>query len=209
MIKSIKDAIRMTKQLSAVLLAFFCLSIIPSIAQATTITSCTFDKKPYYPGQTGFMTVTLYNDKDEKIRIAELTATIDYYYTDQGVYEQTFFTNATLPIEVQPGESGILYIPFSLPTNIAPGYTRLYVRAKAELWHSSSGSWYGSEYPTIQPTLYIESPYKPQFHDLQATNNITTILMYILGFTSIIFAVAVVFLSIIGKRAKVASPPVA
>lgn len=193
------------KQLSAVLLAFLCLMIIPSVAQATTITSCTLDKKPYYPGQTGFITVTINNDRADKIRIAELTASIDYYYTDQVTYEQTFFANATLPIEVQPGSSETFYVPFSLPTNIAPGVTQLYVRAQTELWHNSSQSWYGSEYPTYQPTLYVESPYKPQLLDLQASNSVTTMMTYLLGITTAIFAVAIMFLLIISRRTKVAS----
>ena len=183
------------------------LLVIPSVAHAITITSCVFDKELYYPGQTGFITMTLYNDKDNKIRIAELTATIDYYYTDQVVYEQTFFTNATLPVEVQPQESKTLYIPFSLPTNIAPGYTELYVRARAELWHSDSSSWSGSEYPTYRPTIYIESPYKPQLLDLQGTNNVVTMLVYVLGFMTIIFAVVIMFLLLVKRRVQTPSPP--
>ena len=195
------------RNLSIVLFMLSWLLVIPSVAHATTITSCVFDKKPYYPGETGFITVTLYNDKDDKIRIAELTATIDYYYTDQVVYEQAFFTNATLPVEVESQESKTFYIPFSLPTNIAPGYTELYVRARAELWHTESSSWSGSEYPTYRPTVYIESPYKPQVLDLQGTNNVITMLLYVLGFTTIIFAVVAMVLLLVNKRAKVPSPP--
>jgi hypothetical protein len=195
------------KNLSIALFVLSWLLIIPSVAHATTITSCVFDKKPYYPGQTGFMSVTLYNDKDDKIRISELTATIDYYYTDQVVYEQSFFTNATLPVEVQPQESKILYIPFSLPTNIAPGYTQLYVRARVDFWHGNSSSWYGSEYPTFQPTIYIESPYKPQVLDLQRTNNVITMFVYALGFMTVILAVVVMFLLLINRRVKVPNPP--
>ncbi|HVP40815.1 MAG TPA: hypothetical protein VMS95_02550 [Candidatus Krumholzibacteriaceae bacterium] len=197
------------KRLPIVLMALFCLGIIPNIAQATTITSCTFDKKPYYPGQTGFITVTIYNDKADKIRIAELTASIDYYYTDQIVYEQTFYSNATLPIEVAPSASATLYIPFSLPTNIAPGYTQLYVRARNEIWRNSTATWYTSEYPSYQPTLYIESPYRPQFQDLQAANAVTTILMYLLGITTAIFAVVVMFILIVRRRAEAVSQPAA
>jgi hypothetical protein len=195
------------KQLLVVFLVLSFLCIVPSVVHATAITSCAFDKKPYYPGETGFISVTLYNDKDDKIRIAELTATIDYYYTDQVVYEQTFFTNATLPIEIQPGDSSIIYIPFSLPTNIAPGYTHLYVRARVELWRSSSSSWSGSEYPTYQPILYIESPYKPQMLDLKGAYNITTILIYVLGCITLVLAVVVMFLLLVSRKAKVASQP--
>jgi len=195
------------KQLLAVLLVFSSLCVVPSVVQATAITSCVFDKKPYYPGETGFITVTVYNDKDDKIRIAELTATIDYYYTDQVIYEQTFFTNATLPIEIQLGDSRILHIPFSLPTNIAPGYTQLYVRARAELWRNTSGSWSGSEYPAYQPTLYVESPYKPQLLDLKGAYSIAMILTYVLGITTLILAIVVMFLSLVSGRPRVASQP--
>jgi hypothetical protein len=197
------------RNLSIALFVVSWLLVVPSVAQATTITSCEFNKKPYYPGQTGFISVTLYNDKDDKIRISELTATIDYYYTDQVVYEQTFFTNATLPVEVQPQESKTLYIPFSLPTNIAPGYTHLYVRARTEQWRSSSSSWSGPEYPTYQPTIYIESPYKPQALDLQGTNNVITTLAYVLGLTTIVFAVAIMLLLLVNRRTKAPSPPAA
>jgi hypothetical protein len=197
------------KQLLIVLLTLLGFSIIPSVVYCTTITTCTFDRDLYYPGQTGFINVTLYNDKDYKIRIAELTATIDYHYTDGVVYEQTFFTNATLPIEVQPGESRTLYIPFSLPTNVAPGYTELYVRARNDLWSSHSGSWSGAEYPTYQPALYIESPYKRQFQEMQATNNVTTVVMYFLGVMTIVFAVIAMFLIVISRRARVVAQTVA
>jgi hypothetical protein len=36
------------------------------------------------------MHACIYNDKDEKIKITELTATIEYYYTDGNVYLQSF-----------------------------------------------------------------------------------------------------------------------
>ena len=74
---------------------------IPFVVQATTITSCTFDKDAYNQGETGYITVTIYNDKDNKIRVTELTATINYYYADGNVYVQKFYTNATLPAEIQ------------------------------------------------------------------------------------------------------------
>ena len=181
--------------------------VVTSTAYATSITTCTFEKEYYYPGQTGFINVTVYNDKDYKIRITGLTADIHYYYLDGVVYEQTFFTNATLPIEVQSGETNNLFIPFSLPTNIAPGYTQLYVRAVNELWNTHSASWSGAEYPSYRPNLYIESPYKPQFQELQATNNITTIMTYLLGVTTLVFAVVALSIFIISKRAHVVTQP--
>jgi hypothetical protein len=196
------------KPLCIILFSLICIAIAPSIAQATTITSCEFDRKPYYPGQTGYITVTIYNDKDDAIRITELTATIDYYYTDQVVYEQTFFTNATLPLEIQNRTSRTLIIPFSLPTNIAPGYTQLYVRGRAELWNRNSRTWSGSEYPTFQPTLFIESPYKTQLLDLQSANGFTTILMYVFVVAALILGVAFVFHLLISRRPAIINPPV-
>ena len=190
------------RRLSIVLLAFFCASIIPSIAQATTITSCAFDNKTYYPGQTGSIAVTLYNDQANKIRITDLTAAINYYYNDEVSYQQTFFTNATLPVQVQNGINQTLYIPFSLPTNIAPGCTQLSVTATVQLWNNNTGSWYNEQYPSYQPTLYIESPYKPQLLALQATNNTTTIMMYLLAFTTVLFAGATMFFYLVARRIR-------
>jgi hypothetical protein len=187
-----------------VLLAFFCASIIPSIAQATTITSCTFDRKPYYPGQTGSIAVTLYNDQAYKIRITDLTAAINYYYNNEVSYQQTFLTNATLPVQVQNGINQTLYIPFSLPTNIAPGCTQFSVTATVQLWNNNTGSWnvYNEQYPSYSPTLYIESPYKPQLLALQATNNTATIMMYLLAFTTVLFAGATTFFYLVARRIR-------
>jgi len=86
------------------------LMIIPFVAYATTITSCTFDKDTYHQGQTGYIKVTMYNDGDSKIEVTELTATIDYYYINRNIYLQTFYTNATLPVEIQQGQSNTCYI---------------------------------------------------------------------------------------------------
>ena len=190
------------RRIPIVLLAFFCVAIIPSVAQATTITSCTFDKKPYYPGQTGYIAVTLYNDQDSKIRITDLTAAINYYYDNEVSYQQTFFTNATLPVQIQSGTSQTLYVPFSLPTNIAPGCTQMSVETTAQLYNNNTGSWYEGQYPSYQPTLYIESPYKPQLADLQATNNTTTIMMYLLAVTTILFAGATTFFYLVARRIR-------
>lgn len=78
----------MHKKLLIVLLLFLSLMIIPFVGQAATITSSTFDKDTYLQGQTGYITVTIYNDEDAKIRVTELTATVNYYYTDGNVYLQ-------------------------------------------------------------------------------------------------------------------------
>ncbi|NIU59114.1 MAG: hypothetical protein GWN67_22850, partial [Phycisphaerae bacterium] len=122
----------MNKKLVIVTLQLLSLLIIPFVVQGATITTCTFDKDTYQQGEIGYITISIYNDKNTEIRITELTATINYYYTDGAVYLQSFSTNATLPAEIQQGYSSTLYIRFSLPTNIASGYTDVHVKAKTE-----------------------------------------------------------------------------
>lgn len=194
------------KRLLTMLLSLF-LMIIPFVAYATTITSCTFDKDTYHQGQTGYITVTMYNDEDSKIKVTELAATIDYYYTGGNVYLQTFYTNATLPVEIQQGQSNTCHIPFSLPTNIASGYTNINVKAKTQLWNNHSETWFTSDHPTYQPTLYIESPYKQQLEEQQTINNTTTTMVYLFAATTILFASMTVFLAILNRRARVINQP--
>jgi hypothetical protein len=197
-----------------VLLPFLSLMTIPFVVQAATITSCTFDKDAYNQGETGYITVTIYNDKDNKIRVTELTATINYYYADGNVYVQKFYTNATLPAEIQQGNSSTFYIPVSLPTNIAPGYTDIDVKAETQLWNLQTERWFGSDHPTYQPTLYIESPYKQQSEEYEQQleeqlkiNKNTTTMMYLLGSTTIVFALATIFLFILNRRARFITQP--
>ena len=189
------------KRLLIVLLPFLSLMIIPFV-QAATITACTFDKDTYNQGETGYITVTIYNDKDKEIRVTELTATIDYYYSEGNVYMQKFFTDTTLPVEIQQGQSSTFNIPFSLPTNIAPGYTNLDVKAKTQLWNSHVERWLESDHPTYQPTLYIESSYKQQSQQ-------QLIMTYLLGATTIAFAAVTVFLFILNRRARFIKQPIA
>jgi len=202
--------------------------VIPLIVQAAIITTCTLDKSVYNRGETGFITVTIYNDKDDKIRVSELTAAIDYYYDDGNSYLQTFFSSADLPIEIQQGQSEDFLIPFSLPNNIAHGYTELLVKAKTDLWNNNSQIWFMSDHPTYQPVLYIESPYKQQFEnqqaindqlqqqiqelqqqisELQAVNNTNTTMMYIFGSITVAFALMTVFLMILNRRSKGITQP--
>jgi hypothetical protein len=197
------------KRFPIVLLAFVGLTILPLVAQAATFTVCTLDRDTYHQGETGFVTVTIYNDKENKIRVTELTATIDYYYTEGIVYLQGFYTNATLPLEIQQGQSSTFHIPFSLPTNVASGYTKMVVKAKTDLWNGNLSRWSGSEHPTYQPTLYIESPYKDQIDEQLAINRNTTNMMYLFGFTTLVFAVVAGFLFILNRRARFATQPVA
>ena len=204
------------KKLLVVLLLFLFLMIIP-LGQATTITSCTFDKDTYKQGQSGYITVTIYNDEEYKIRVTELTATINYYYYDGYDYTQRFSTNITLPVEIQQGNSRTLYIPFSLPSYIASGHTSLYVKAVSEGWNLESERWVGSEHPTYQPLLYIESPYKEQLdekitineqlagqlEEQQIKNKNITNMMLILGATTVVFAIMTIFLFFINRRPRI------
>jgi len=203
-------------RLLIMLLLFLSLIIIPFV-EATTITSCTFDKDIYNQGGTGYITATIYNDEEFKIRITELTATIDYYYYDGRVYNQKFETNATLPAEIQQGNSRTFYIPFSIPAYIASGYPSVYVKATAEKWNLNLENWHVSEHPTFEPILCIESPYQEQFADqvtindqlesqLQeqlVTNKRTTNMMYIFGVTTLVFAAVTVLLFILNRRTRV------
>lgn len=158
------------KAIATIALMLSCFAMITLTAQAATITSCTFDKEVYEQGDAGVISVTVYNDKDDKIRVTELAAMIDYFYSDGTVYIQTFFTDATLPVEIGVGQSSVLDVPFTLPNNIASGYTRLFVRARTELWSVQSERWYASDTGIYEPVLYIESPFKEQFEQEQTLN---------------------------------------
>lgn len=209
------------KQILTILLPFLYLAMTPFVARAATITICTFDRNVYNQGETGYITVTLYNNKADKIRVTELTATVDYYYTDGTVYLQTFYTDETLPIEIQLGQTGVFNIPFSLPTNIAPGYTDVLVKVKTELWNNNSGTWIGSEHPTSRPVLYIESHYKQlfegeqeaneefqhQMQELQALNATTTSIIYVLGLMTAIFGVITVILIVLNRKSRALTQP--
>lgn len=209
------------KQILTILLPFLYLAITLFVARAATITICTFDRNVYNQGETGYITVSIYNDKDDKIRVTELTTTIDYYYTDGTVYLQTFYTDETLPIEIQLGQTGAFNIPFSLPTNIAPGYTDVLVKVKTELWNNNSGTWIGSEHPTSRPVLYIESPFKQLFEgeqeaneefqhqvqELQALKATTTSIIYVLGLMTAIFGVITVILIVLNRKSRALTQP--
>lgn len=208
---------KMHKKLLIVLLPILSLVVIPFVANATTITSCTLDEEIYHQGQTGYMVVRVYNDKEDKIRVTELTATVDYYYTDGNVYLQKFFTSTDLPIEIQPGQTNTFYVPFSLPTNIASGYTNIEVKAQTELWDSQPETWRGSDHPTYQQELFIESPYKQQLvdeqaanqqlenelHEQQVANNYMTTMLYVFGATTILFAAVTGFLFLLLRKTRV------
>lgn len=203
------------RNLLILLISLLYLATVSSLVQGATISNCSFDNNVYNQGETGYVTVTIDNDEEDKIRVIELTAHVDYYYTDGNTYLQTFFTDETLPKEILQGQSETLQIPFSLPTNIAPGYTEVYVRAKTELWNNRSESWFEADHSTYWLTLNLESPYKELFEsqtevnnqlqtelqELEAVNATTTNLMYLLGATTMVFIAVTAFLLMLSRRA--------
>lgn len=183
------------------LLLLVALAGIFQTANATSITSATLDKTTYLAGQTGYISVSIYNDKNDKIRVTELTATISYYYLDNTIYQQKFFTSATLPDEISAGQTETYQIPISLPTNIAHGYTNPLVETRTELWNQQASEWRYSDHPTYTLKLYIESPYKEQYETSQqqlveqkAINANLNNNVNMLAMTTIVFAGAAAFL---------------
>ncbi len=209
------------KRILVMLLPLLCLTVMPFVAQAATITVCTLDRDVYNQGETGYMIVSIFNDKDDKIKVTELTATIEYFYNDGNVYLQTFYSDENLPIEIQPGQTELFNIPFSLPTNVAAGYTEIFVKAKTELWNNHSGTWFFSEHPTSRPVFYIESPYKQLFeseqetteelqHELQeleTLNATTTSVMYIFGLLAAVLLGVTVSLIVLNRRSRATAQP--
>jgi hypothetical protein len=208
----------MPKQKSIIFfLAFTLLVMLPTLVQAATITNSVLDKEVYTQGETGYIEVSIYNDEEDKIRVTEITATIEYFYTDDTVYLQTFFTNATLPVEIEQGQTSTLHVPFSLPNNIASGYREIQVKVRTNVWNNNSQQWYTSDSPHSYPVIYIESPYKQQLEDqqvtneqlqeqqleLQTVNNTTTTMMYVLGATTVIFVIMTLAMIMLNRRASV------
>ena len=136
-------------------------------ARAAEITTAALDSDTYIAGQTGCISTSVYNDKNENISVTELSATVDYYYADGTVYMQKFFTNDTLPVEILPGQTETFMIPISLPTNIAPGFIDLNIEARTDLYIDVLDRWMTSDKPTYKTALYVESPYKQSYEDSQ------------------------------------------
>lgn len=134
---------------------------------AASITSGDLDKDVYLAGQTGTISLAVYNENSQKIRITEMSAAIDYYYEDGTVYRQTFYTNTELPTEIQAGQTEEYEILISLPTKIGSGYINVRIEARTELWIESVGRWISSDRPTDELKLFIESPYKQMYTDSQ------------------------------------------
>jgi len=206
---------KMNKKLVLIsLLSFLALMSALQTARAATITTATLDKDTYLAGQTGYISVTIYNDKSDKIKVTELSATINYYYTDDTVYVQKFFTNATLPDEISAGQTETYHISISLPTNIAPGYTNFAVEAKTDLWISQGERWATSDRPTYQVKLYIESPYKEMYEGSQeqlqqqtAVNQNISNTVNMLAVTTIVLGAVAAFLVFFGFTMRVKPHP--
>jgi hypothetical protein len=195
-------------------LVFSLLVLLPTLVQAASITNCLLDREVYLQGESGYISVSVYNDEENIIRVTEITATINYYHVDETVYLQTFFTNATLPAEIEQGGTIMLHVPFTLPSNVAPGYREIDVRVRTEIWSNFSQRWYTSDSPHSYPVMYIESPYKQQFEDqqvtneqlqgqlseLQAVNTTNTTIMYVLGTTTVIFVIMFVAMVMLNRR---------
>jgi len=153
-----------------VIVPLLCLLASLSQVNAAEITSCVLDSEIYLQGQSGYVKLDIYNNLDDKIRVTDITMSIDYFYTDETVYRQQFSTNSTLPVEILQAQTGTFYVLFTLPSNIAPGYVKLVVRVWTDIWNEQAQRWYMSDNPTAEPVLYIESPYKDLFEQEQSLN---------------------------------------
>jgi hypothetical protein len=164
----LKKSHRLNRKLASILLLSFVAVIgVFQTVEAAEITSATANKEVFLAGQTGYISVAIYNEESAKIQVTELSATIDYYYADGTVYVQKFFTSEVLPDEIEAGETTTYQIPISLPTNIAPGYIDLMVEARTDLWVNQTQRWISSDRPYSQVKLYVESPYKQSYADSQ------------------------------------------
>jgi hypothetical protein len=163
-----KEEAKMNKKLAFVaLLSFLALMSVLQSAKAATIPSAALDKEVYLAGETGTITVSVYNEEADKIRVTEVSATVNYYYEDGTIYVQKFFSGDVFPVEIQIGETESFNIPISLPTNVAHGYMNPIVEARTELWYEPSQHWFSSDRPTYSLKLYVESPYQQMYQDSQ------------------------------------------
>lgn len=216
------------KLLVVLLLSTVVLMSIFQIARAAEITSATLNKETYLAGQTGYISVDIYNDKNANISVTEMSATIDYYYSDGTVYVQKFFTSIELPDEIELGQTETYQIPISLPTNIAPGYVNLIVSARTNIWLNEIERWISSDSTSYQLKLYVESPYKQSYEDSQeqlkdseeqlqssldqvkgqeSTNRSLSVTVAVLGVITIAFgAIAVLFMFMLKKSRPITQP---
>lgn len=226
----LKRSYVLNRKLSLILLLSFVASVgVFQNARAAEITSATLDNETYLAGQTGYVSVAVYNDKSANISVTEVSATIDYYYSDGTIYVQKFFTSADLPKEIEPGKTETFQVPISLPTNIAPGYVNLMVRGSTSLWIDETERWIHSDSPSYQVKLYVESPYKQSYEDSQqalqdseeqlqssqgqleeqeSANRSLSVTATVLGVTTATFGAIVIILMFMLKRPRpIAQPP--
>jgi len=158
----------MNKKLAFVsLLSFLALMSVLQSARAATIPSAALDRDSYFAGETGYITVSVYNDESDRIRVTELSASVNYYYADGTVYVQKFFSSEVLPDEIDVGQTASYIIPISLPTNIAHGFLDPVVEARTDLWWAAGERWTTSERPLYSLKLYVESSYKQSYENSQ------------------------------------------
>ncbi len=181
----------MNKKLVIILvLSFLFLMGAFQTATAVTITSVTLNRATYVPGGEGFISVTVYNELSDNIRVTEITATIDYYYEDGTVYVQQFFTNEALPSEISAGQSKTFQVPFRLSANIAYGFTNPSIEVRTERWILQDLRWRIAERATNSDLkLHI---------DASALNNITILLIFI----ALVVVAAVAFLMFLAYTRK-------
>lgn len=192
----------------AVLLSLLCTLAALSfcVGHAAEIVACTLDKSAYYPSGSGYVNVTVYNDKGDAIRVTEASATISYFYADGTQYTQTFYANSTPSMSIAVGQSASLNVPFTLPANIAPGYGKVNVRVKTEIWNVLTQRWMQSDSPTYELLIYVESPYKQQLQNLEVAHNTVTLMMYFFLAATVLFAL-MLLATIVSRRTVVAAPP--
>lgn len=153
------------KTLLILFLSVIAITVLIQTANAAEITSAKLDKDIFLAGQTGSISVDVYNDRTETIRVTELSAKVEYHYDDGTVYVQTFFTGEELPHEIEAGTTETFQVQISLPTNIAPGYMDFVVVARTEMWVSILERWIANDNPNYHVNLYVESPYKQSYED--------------------------------------------
>jgi hypothetical protein len=195
------------KRLLIGLLCFLALMVVPQVVNAATMTSCASDKDVYKHGETCIIYVTIYNDENAKIRVTQLSATIDYYTTDDVRYLQKSFTNTELPDEIPAGESATYQISIDLPNNLASGYTNPKVEATTEIWRAFDSKWVNSDYlnsdyMTSKPKIYIESQYKQMYEDQVSISGYLTNMMNVFIITTIVFAAVAGVLFFLSRKPK-------
>jgi len=226
----LKNNCNLTKKFALIFaVSFIAIAGVFQTAKAAEITSASLNKETYLPGQTGYISVAIYNDRNANISVTELSATIDYYYADGTVYVQKFFTSKDLPDEIEPGQTETYSVPVSLPTNIAPGYVDLMVVGRTRLWIDEVEVWVSSDNPNQQVKLYVESPYKQSYEESQeelqdsqeelqnsqeqligqeTANRNLTVTAIVLGLTTVIFGAIAALLMFMSRRPRpVTQPP--